>query len=285
MAAFALATSAAYSYEVDNFTDRDSLSRDAMPVVDRKVNDLLKRAVAAANQESPRYCSRAILRQELVRWIRPDPAGILELWATTTDSIQRTSVPRRESIYAGASFLDAPMLVLAGIGRSFKMNGHVIGTDKIGHFFMQGLDYFERVENGKPLEWVLSNAHGEDGIWGLRTSGVKSYADMATNYQGYRFWSQLYSGQDAYLKCTFDGRWEQVRAFTFGDYVSDAWDEAINCSAYKPGLESRVKRNLNHRGVQCPLEPAKCHDISRLAESKYFLSPSCRSVVEVQNQP
>jgi hypothetical protein len=265
-----------HATEVDNFSDREALSRDAMPVLDGKVNKILERAALVANRESPERCNRVMLRQEIVRWTGPDPVSLLELWATLSDDVQRTPIGFADSIYADASFRDSPAMKVFGIGRTFLLAGHVVGTDKLGHFFMQGLGYFKRVDlDGAALDEVLRNEHGEDGIWGLKATGVKSYGDMSANYSGYRFWSELYEGQHPYMRCEDGHRWVKARKFTWADYVTDAWDEAINCSEMLPGLKKSVDLRLSRLGLRCPVDPARCQALGKLDKAEFYVSPVC----------
>jgi hypothetical protein len=265
------------AYEVDNFTGRSALVRDSIGVLNEKVNAILDRAARDSRLESPGYCSVAVLRQEILRWIRPDPTGILELWLEFTDSIERTPVGVRNSIYREVSFFDSPIMRLFGIGRSFKLSGQVIGTDKIGHFFMQGLNFYDRVRDGTPLENMLATEHGEDGLWGLGTSGVKSWADIAADYQGYRFWSRLVEGPRPYFRCTEEGDWVRESIFTWAEYVNPAWDEALNCSDMNPGIRTRVDLELKSLGLTCPVDPGACEVLNRLDYAVYLVSPVCRS--------
>ena len=142
---FALITPS-HAYEVDNFTDRETLTKDELPKMDEIVNGILTKAVKGVHKERGKECSVAILRQEILRWIRPDPAGQLELWLEITDEIQHTHIGVTKSIYQEVTFTESPVLKVVGIGRSMKVNGQIIGTDKIGHFFMQGLGYYDLVK-------------------------------------------------------------------------------------------------------------------------------------------
>jgi hypothetical protein len=273
----------ALATEVDNFSGREALTQDALAVLDAEVNRILRNAIQSSNHDAPDRCNRVQLRQEMVRWIGPDPTGIFELWATVTGSIQRTTVGFSESIYDGASLYESPAMRLVGIGRSFKLAGHVVGTDKIGHFFLQGLGYFKRVhDDHAELVHVLRDEHGEDGIWGMPFTGVKSYGDMATNFAGFRFWSNLYDGPNPYVRCEEGRRWVKLRDFSWAEYVTDGWDEAINCSEFSPTLKVAVARNLNRLGVECPVRPESCERLSRLEYSEYWLSPACRSAGQVE---
>jgi hypothetical protein len=143
---------------------------------------------------------------------------------------------------------------------------------------MQGLDYFKRVQvDGADLDHVLRFEHGEDGIWGLGATGVKSFSDMATNYAGYRFWSSLYQGAEPYVRCEEDRRWVKGRSFTWADYVTDAWDEAINCSEMVPSLSARVQQNTAKLGLACPIDPLRCFALSRLEKAEFYVNPFCLS--------
>ncbi len=263
------------AYEVDNFTDRETLKHDSLNLMDDEVNQILMKAARGVKKERGNECSIAILRQEILRWIRPDPAGLFELWSETTDKIERTHIGLKDSIYQDVTFLEVPILNVVGIARSFLLNGQVIGTDKVGHFFMQGLGYFDLVKDGKPLEKVLVEDHQEDGVWGLGTSGVKSYADMAANYQGYRFWSELTQGPNPYFRCDEKEGWVNHRKFTWANYVNVAWDEAYNCSEFRPELTQKIESNMARKGFHCPINPLKCDEIKKLDHAKYFTSPKC----------
>jgi hypothetical protein len=264
------------AYEVDNFTDRDSLTQDALPILDQKINHILSRAVEQANRESPDSCMRMVLRQEIVRWVGPDPVSILEFWTSVTGDVQRSKVGFKESIYRDASLSESPAMRLAGIAQSFKLAGHIIGTDKMGHFFMQGLDYYKRVHvEGADLDHVLKYEHGEDGIWGLSTSGVKSYGDMSANYAGFRFWSELDHGETPYVRCEGGKKWVKVRNFTFADYVTDAWDEAINCSEMLPTLAVKARKNIAALGLHCPIDLDRCLALGMLEKAEFYVNPEC----------
>lgn len=266
-----------FAYEVDNFTDREILKKDSLAVLDAKVNEILEKAVKGTRKEVGTECNVPILRQEILRWIRPDPTGQLEVWIELTDQLERTRVGIKESIYQKVSFLDSPILRVVGIGRSLLVNKLIVGSDKIGHFFYQGLDYFDQVKNGKTIDQVLKEDHGEDGIWGLSTSGVKSYADMATNYQGYRFWSQLTQGDHSYLECNALEGWKLKRKFTWADYVNEAWDEALNCSEMRPAIQAKVDLVLKERGIQCPIDMTVCSRIAKLDRAQFYTNPKCNA--------
>ena len=102
---------------------------------------------------------------------------------------------------------------------------------------------------------------------------------MAANYQGYRFWSNFTGGENAYFKCSPGVGWVRNRNFTWTEYVSDAWDEAINCSEFRKPIAKKVEAALISSGLKCPLLPEKCDEISRSDHAAFFTSPKCLSTV------
>ena len=272
-------TLSVHAYEVDNFTDREKITRDALEVMNLKVNKILSTAAKEVVKGDPGACNKAKLRQEVLRWIRPDPTGQIEVWLELTKQVDRTKVGLRKSIYQDVGFFTAPILNVVGIGRSIRLAGQIVGSDKIGHFFMQGLEFYDLVQGGKPIEKVLQENNGEDGVWGLATSGVYSYADIAADYQGYRFWSELTTGEYPYFKCEEKKGWVQNRQFSWANYVNPAWDEAINCSGMKPKIQAKVDAYLQNHGMKCPMVPTACDEVVKLDHSEFFTSPKCKSAV------
>lgn len=272
----------ARAYEVDNFSERNIPRKDALSVMDHEINWILDKAASETNKESKNYCSFAQLRQEIIRWIRPDPAGILEIWANHTSQIEQTSGNIKNSVYSNVTFTDSPALWLVGIGSSMKIGDLMVGTDKIGHFFMQGLDYYDRVSAGKNLDLVLQQDHGEDGAWGM--TGVTSYADMSANYAGYLFWNSLVRGSDPYFKCVVGQGWVKQKEFTWKNYVTAAWDEGINCSDFTPVLQAKFDQRLRELNMTCPVEPARCAELMKDEKAKFIIGPKCQKAARLLSQ-
>ena len=134
-------------------------------------------------------------------------------------------------------------------------------------------------QRGRQAAAKFSNGQ-EDGYWGLKMTGVKSYGDIAANDAGYQFWNELVDGPNPFFRCK-NGKWERntKRPFKFEDYVNDAWDEGINCSDYSPANSAIVEKQIKQatHGKGCPVEPAKCQSLAaKYGEySKYVLHPSC----------
>jgi len=78
-------------------------------------------------------------------------------------------------------------------------------------------------------------------FFGSLTTGVYSFADLAANMNGFRFWNALLAQSSdpmshesvaPYMVC-HEQAWQQVRAFEFRDYVDVAWDESLNCNQFR----------------------------------------------------
>ncbi len=264
----------AKAYEVDNFSERD-LKKDSLVAMDQEINRLMARAVFETHKEVGNQCKFSMLRQEILRWVRPDPIGQFEIWLEISKDIERTKSGFAQSMYKDLNVGDSPIMAIMGIGRSVLLNGHIVGADKVGHFFFQGLEYYDLVKEGKDLDKVLLEDHGEDGIWGLGTSGVKSYADMAANYQGYLFWRHLTMGDAPYVRCDSKLGWVINKKFTWSTYVTAAWDEGINCSEMKAPIQAKVDHYLKEKNLQCPLDLNECIKITQMDHAQFFVSPQC----------
>jgi hypothetical protein len=124
----------------------------------------------------------------------------------------------------------------------------------------------------------------ESGSWGVGSTAVKSYADMAANYGGYLFWSDLTRGSNPYFTCRV-GKWHLSREFDWRLYVNDAWDEAVNCSEHstprmKQVISSRIAGFAAQNGwpsQTCPIVPDKCRQLPALfgEAARWILHPNC----------
>ncbi len=116
----------------------------------------------------------------------------------------------------------------------------------------------------------------EHGLKGLSMTGVLWYADLAASYSGFRFWSDLLSlGEPGSFIAhdTSAGGFVQRRIFSFADYVNDAWDEGVNCSAFHPALAKQVTAALRSRAMSCPV--TDCRLLAGLPQAGLYVNPVC----------
>lgn len=129
------------------------------------------------------------------------------------------------------------------IDEVINVGGVYIGLDKITHFTASGYLYYriyhlvlEQVhsEDAAIRMAISAGIYGEKNILGKLPSGVFSYADLESNYQGFRFAMDLCDNGTAYLSRTGKG-WELKGQFDIRNYVNPNWDESYNPSFYYEG--------------------------------------------------
>lgn len=249
--------------------------------------------------------------------VTQNPIGIIESFAEKNKDISKRTIPLSESIYK-TSLEESLILKKFGVGSIIQVNGVQIGTDKLGHFFNEGYDIYLQNKNRQRVDekasaGVRDSRSSEQGRYGLQTTLIKSYADMSTNQSGFRFWEKLcgfptkektdaeknYFQQhkcnpDAYLKCVIDektkkGHWDfnPNQKFTLKDYVTDAWDESINCNSFDEKISGKVFSEMTRTVYTfkgnpkqpCPAEPQKCANLVNNPNSdRRLLNPLCLKV-------
>lgn len=126
------------------------------------------------------------------------------------------------------------------IDEVINIGGIYIGVDKLTHFTASGYLYYriyniaiEQVESEEAaIRMAISmGIYGEKNILGKIPSGVFSYADLESNYQGFQFALDLCNNGPAYLKRLGKG-WEISGNFELRNYVNPYWDESYNTSYY-----------------------------------------------------
>jgi hypothetical protein len=169
----------------------------------------------------------------------------------------------------GGSLLTKP-LFLVDLSPTVNVHGTYMGTDKLGHLFQQGYEYFveyrdEELRGGgerRALARAVRLGVGqESGFFGEALIGVYSNADLAANYAGLKFYLNLTrtvrvgaSSVPPLLARGEGGRWvlnpagrgaaarELLRPF-----VSDHFNEALNPSRYSDQMRATVRANLRRR--------------------------------------
>ena len=162
---------------------------------------------------------------------------------------------KKDSIYNDITLWES-IPINKFIGSVTHYNGLIIGSDKFGHFISEGYELY--LEGGfKNLEKVLAYSELlENGVLGLKTSGVYSYGDLSANFMGMTFWENL----DSYITC-HNNQWKinPEHPFNWDNYISPAWDEGFNPSKYyskkmyhkiKSKIVNSKDRSLNNQLVR-----------------------------------
>lgn len=234
------------AYETDQFSNRLTPIADSTEILDRRVNQSI--ADAVADWRGPRNDLR------VVNAIYRDIGGAhwvdkIEKWAMKSDAVERLQPDRYDSIYRGHPIWATRVAAVFGVGPTIKVNGQLIGSDKLGHFLSQGRKFYRRylryLDEAKAAE---HSAYTERAIFGQMTTGVYSNADLVANYEGYRFYRSLFeddvvAGKPAILTWE-DEHWVIQRQFTWADHVNEYWDEALNVNHFDSLLYPYMKIRL-----------------------------------------
>ena len=197
--------------------------------------------------------------------------------------LDRRRTRLRDSIYRDLGLLDAISVHLKNLSAVVRVDRHLIGVDKLGHFLVEGWSYFDRAyRDGDGIEAAMSwGQRAERTYFGLLTTGIYSYADLAANFDGMRFWLRIlgeekdplekgYFFNRPYVRCKkrFWSRkpyWRKVRSIDLDDWVNAAWDEGLNCSRYRDDefaglVRARVREREEIEGeyYACPASPKGC---------------------------
>lgn len=252
--------------------------------------DVKFRGLDLKNIDMAETCSKPLLETVLASKIASPWMGNLESWAMEAP-IPKCTIPVKDSVFSALSITESPVAKSAGINSVINVNGHYIGVDKLSHFMTEGLHYQQAARKTTAADEKLKAALAvgtdqEEGGYGWSATGVKSYADMAANYQGYGFWKNLYEGDNPYFVCE-NKKWKQVREFDWKEYVDDSFDESINCNEYKTKemndkIDAESARRWEAAGLperKCPASTESCSQLKAKIYSSQvreaILHPRC----------
>jgi hypothetical protein len=234
------------AYETDQFSNRLEPIKDSTEPLDRRVNQSIEDLVE--NWKGPRS------QRKVVDAIYRDIGGVhwvdkIERWAMKSEDAERLQPSRYESTYRGHPIWATRVAALFGVGPTIKVNGQLIGSDKLGHFLSQGRKFYRRyLKYLDETKAANHSAYTERALFGQMTTGVYSNADLVANYEGYRFYRSLFedgivAGKPAILSWDED-HWVIQRQFTWADHVNEYWDEALNVNHYDALLYPHMKERL-----------------------------------------
>jgi len=284
-----LHSSASLASEIDSFSDRHLLSMDAAPILNQFTQNLIDQGLREANEEAKKKskyaCNEARLRKHLIKHLKGNLVhGPIEKFVNfaKSDEFPMIRRPKSTSIYQDVNFGEGPILfsLKSAVGGIFMMEDKegqkiVLGADKLGHFFTEGLVYYTKWSKGKTLAQVLNwGISTENKKFGFYTTGVFSHADLVANAKGMTFWANLvenrmdlpFSKAKPIFRCR-DDQWEKINQFDWLNYVDLGMDEGINCNDYKKSLEPKVLARIKEAGdkvglhLECPLLPEKLESL------------------------
>ena len=320
-----LGTQAGVAAEIDSVTPRRIKLENSVQAINEIIDQRIQQGVNNANtyreyiEEIDEYldkdysCDEDVLYAELrksvfqsytVAWGLKGYALDLQLRGLL--SAQSYSLPLNDSIYRDIDYLEGFSLRLKELSDVVNIDGHLVGLDKIGHFFAEGWQYFEltRYEVQSLEQAIEWGRQQEEGKYGYVTTGIFSYADLVANLNGWRFWNRVLLNEadplKSWLSRLFDRpyiscdiqiiesikklkvikAWEYNNRFDLSAYVDGAWDESNNCNSYAdPIIENKVMTRIKSvdADFSCPYEPAECVQAREKYDryAKYILHPYC----------
>ena len=262
---FSLAT------EIDSFTNRYDLKTDSTPKLDLYVNDQIEKSLITVNTQYSCQSQSQKAEEAFYSHLYKSVGGFL--WAKIEDKIadtyfvEKIRLKQSQSIYRDINLIESPIFKFAKLGAIIKLNGRVVGTDKLGHFIGIGWEYFKRADlKNRGVKKALQYGHlTELTYFGYLSTGIYSHADLVANYDGYQFWRNLFDSKkspsdDPYIECQ-NGNLVQLRRFSWNEYITDAWDEGINCNKFRsPSMKNKIDSQVlrleqldSGRRYQCPI--------------------------------
>ena len=311
--------------EIDSVTPRKIVLDDSVEAINRIIDRRIQQGLKNANtyteyiEEIDEFldinneCDEQVLYSELRKSLFQSSTVTWGLKGYELDiqlrgllAKQSYSLSLNDSIYRDIDYLEGFSLKLKQLSDVVNIDGHLVGLDKIGHFFAEGWRYFELTRyEGEPIESAIEwGRQQEVGKYGYITTGVFSYADLVANLNGWRFWNRVLLGQDdplkswlanlferPYISCEIQlvesikkmqlvKAWQQNTRFDISDYIDGAWDEANNCNSYAdPIIENKVMARIKNidADFECPYQPRFCQQAREKYGSyaKYILHPYC----------
>ncbi len=284
------AAAPAVALECDQFTVPQSSLIDMSWALDAKVIKELRKVVLQANQSRANYLAKAALakssREAQQLRDRADdvtsqaaladalydalaggavPRCRIERWLEDSDAIHAAfmqPMPTGESIYGGSPF----QLLLLGLAPTMLLNDQYVGVDKIGHFFQQGHEYYNRYSDARhhgdeeAVATAIAIKHGvwqENGFYGKAIIGIYSNADLAANYAGLLFYRNLLEPIDLgpqQIVPMVIWKGDQLVLSNrckpgelLAPFVTEHWNEAMNPSQYTAMWRSRVREHVRER--------------------------------------
>ena len=332
----ALLFRAVYAAEIDSVTPRNIKLDNSLSIINTIVNQRIQEGVQKANaqqddvdafyyindidEDAEEYeaCDEEVLYTELRKAIFQSFTASWGLKGYDLDKQLRALLARQsyslslnDSIYRDIDYIEGFSLKLKELSDVVNINGHLIGLDKIGHFFAEGWQYFELTQYDEhtfeqALEWGRQQ---ETGKFGYSTTGIFSFADLVANFNGWRFWNKVLLKENDPLKsalANFFGRayiscdiqiitsiknrkivkaWEQNAEFDLSDFLDGTWDEGNNCNSYyDPIIENKVSARIKNVSpdFSCPYIAEHCLNAQERYGyyAKYVLHPYCLIVTD-----
>ena len=234
------------AYETDQFNNRLQPIGDSTSILNRQVTLAIAETITSLNgpRDDMKVVNGIYHKIGGKHWVDK-----LVRFAMDSDEVERLDTPPHDSIYSGHPLWATRVAGLFGVGPTLKINGVLVGSDKLGHFLSQGRKFYRRwVRMGDEAKAAEQSAYTERALFGQMFTGSYSNADLVANYEGYLFYRSLFeddviAGKPAIIAWQ-DDHWIMQRPFDWADHVNDYWDEALNINHFDAMLYKHMKSRL-----------------------------------------
>ena len=257
--ALALVGGSAAAWETDQLTQRATPLRDSAWIAELAMDTVVAQAVERTNARTGcrmgEADTRRVLAEELDELtataqlaegrspLRRFGYGRYDAWLEGDPGDQHV-FDERQDIFGGLRAWQSVVLRAAGPCDTARLDDTLLGVDKIGHFFALGYDYFRRSRWGEDPERALRwGTRTERTYFGLLTSKAFSYADLAANWEGYRFYAGLLT-EGSVVELGPTGCAVQVRGWDWSEWVNWELDEVLNPSVFTSQVQRGVSEHL-----------------------------------------
>lgn len=284
--------------EIDSFTIRYHESKNSMAEINELLGSRITAGMEIANHKSSSCDPDTFYESIKDAIISPFIGHFLVLDMQEKANFDFLYTAFEDSIFQDFRFYEAPSVHAKGLSPLLNLDGHIVGLDKFGHFFVEGWGFFKRaylneeININRAITW---GAFTERSYFGFMTTSIFSNADLIANFNGMRFWLRLL-GQKIdpinssvefnrpYFRCN-EGQWVQQRDFDFAEYLDGTWDEGNNCNYYRTkGIRNRIADRIQEledsTGLPftCPIKKNECREGMKKYKnfSKFLLHPKCK---------
>ena len=241
--------------ETDQFVTWEVELKDSTNYVNQYINKNIKLAIKEANNKGNYSCEK--MAQKALDWNGRTTQMLSMIEKHMYDAKEVDRYPRitdsERGVVSSSIYSNVDYFNLKIFGISMQMNGVYFGIDKLGHFITVGRDYYKtylrKIKKKKSRKYAMKKAikrgiFSEQTYYGFLISGVFSYADLESNYQGLLFAISFCEGANKRLTKNDQGKWELKEDIDITPYVTPNWDESFYTNVYSSKRFKQITSNL-----------------------------------------
>ncbi len=241
----------AFALETDNFLVWSRTLKDSSAHINRYFSENITAALDEISDHENLKChdiTTLIAKRFASRLVHDNPVENYLFSVLGQDEIFPSHLNYvDESIYRDPYRFYIPWF---GLAPNIQVNGYYFGTDKLSHFASTGMQYYqiyirELGVKRSPAKALMKAIHwgilDEKSVHGYLSSGILSYADLESNYQGLKFYQDFCQAEKPFLQKNISGRWQLINKPDIRKYVNGYWDETFEPSYLLPGNWKKVK--------------------------------------------